>query len=100
MDDEKNESHLSSFNVSHGINRTAEMCIVGLVSHNTYSYFSNPIVYNTSYLHKSRELITMLKTVLTIIQVILCIVIIVLGYEKKEYLNIVIGASLLVISLL
>ncbi len=43
--------HCSSPNVCDSINSTAEMPIMGLIPHNTYSYFSNPIVYNTSYIH-------------------------------------------------
>ena len=42
----------------------------------------------------------MLKLLLTAIQVILCLIIIILGYKSKDYLNIIIGVCLIIISLI
>ena len=42
----------------------------------------------------------MLKLVLTAIQVILCLIIIFLGYKRKDYLNVIIGVCLIIISLI
>lgn len=42
----------------------------------------------------------MIKTILTIIQIILSIIIIILGYKTDEKLNMLIGACLLILALL
>lgn len=72
-----------------------EMMIGGLIFSNTFSLFFN--VYIVFILEDKRMI--QLKTVLTIIQIILCVVIIVLGFKIKSKINMLIGVCMMIISI-